>query len=108
MNLNFIAELTADPGSAKVSLKNRATFQANPPVCYTCGQEMSGAKIEISDANVWRCPKAKKNSTRRWSLLKNRGIKEQDLINLVFIWSQKTVYSKTFHGNRHRFLGQHF
>ena len=59
LNLNFIAEHTADPQSAETVLKNWGIWQANPkpPACNTCGQEMSEVKIERDNSTVWPCSK---------------------------------------------------
>ena len=62
MNLNFIAEHTADPESAKTFLKNLEILQPNLPVWNTCGQEMSEVKRPLDRMAI---PKTKKMEPKR-------------------------------------------
>ena len=72
MNLNFIAEHTADPESAKTFLRNLGILQPNLPVCNTWGQERSEVKKPLDRMAI---PKTKKKQ----------------------IWSRKGVFSKSMH-----------
>ena len=60
MNLNFIAEHTADLELAETFLRNWGILEANPSICNTCSQKMSEVKIGRSGLTVWRSPKQKR------------------------------------------------
>ena len=103
MNLNFVAEHTADPESGKTFLRNWGILQANRPICNTYGgHELSKVKIGRGDATARRYSK-QKISTRKG---KNKGIKEQDFIILVFLWSLLGVHSAQIESYVDEFMGR--
>ena len=88
MNPTFVLKQTADPGSVKIFLRNRAILQANSPACWN---EMSNVKTGRGNATYGDAQNTKKFSTRKGNFLGYEGMKEQEFTILVFRWSHETV-----------------